>query len=637
MGKAVRIAVALGLCGLLSLFVLREVRHLRQREQDLASLRPDDSVPEYDCMDEKTILPARSSGQSLIDVTEAAQLDFMHTVGPLGTYFMPESIGAGAAFFDYNNDGLLDIYFVNCGQSPRVVKRLPPSTRIENRLFQQTEGGLFADVTKESGLGDTGYGAGVAVGDVDNDGFADVFIANYGQDSLYHNDGNGHFTNTTSSCGIRESEWGTAAAFFDYDRDGWLDLMVVNYTADPTYGHSVACGFQHGLVSYCGPHKFSPTIDRLYHNEGTAPDGNESSIRFRDATEEAGLTTAKTFGFGVICTDLTSDGWPDIFVANDGDANRLWVNQGNGRFHEEAVARGVAYNKDGLSEAGMGVAIGDVNGDLSQDLLVSHLSKETTTLYLADAAGGFADQTPGSGIDSASMKHTGWGAALVDLDHDGLLDLPLVNGLVIPCHSGFPFHGEDSFQERSELIEDGEAFWKPYADENLLLMGTSNARFHSDTRRGGDFTAAFGSGRGLTCGDYDNDGDIDLIVTNCGSKARLYRNDLEKHGHWLSVRAVSRDSSRDAIGAKITVRLSRDRTVRSHCVPQTSYLASHDVRVHFGLGDASRYESILVEWPDGPVASSREEFPGGDADRFVTVRPCAGRPVRSSDDDGSVE
>ncbi len=618
-------------------FVYSELQRLKQRGIEEVASAPDRHIPEYDCSEKKPALQAGHVAEALRDVTDEWNVDFQHEVGPLGTWFMPESVGAGAAVFDYDRDGRMDLYFVNCGKSPQASEDFSKGTRTENRLFRQTDAGKFADVTTASGLGDTGYGAGVAVGDVDNDGWPDVFIANYGQDALYRNNGKGGFENITDSFELKEFDWGTAAAFFDYDRDGWLDLLVVNYTEDPIHKHSVACGFQHGLVSYCGPHKFQPTIDRLFHNETTRNDPSNRVVRFRDVTEEAGLSTAKTFGFGTICTDLTDDGWADIFVANDGAANRLWVNQTNGTFLEEAQQRGVAVNHFGAMEAGMGVALGDINFDQLPDIVVSHLTGETTTLYLADGAGGFTDRTTGSGLDVATQNHTGWGAALVDLDHDGVLDLPLVNGLVVPCHSGFPFHGEDEFQQRTEPIRDVARYWKDYADENKLLMGSSGVIFHEARTTGGDFTSAVASGRGLTVGDIDNDGDSDLVVTNCGGKSRCYRNDLKKSGHWLTLQLETGDAGRDALGAHVVLALPDGRKISGFCVPQTSYLASNDPRVHLGIGDVTVIESITVKWPDGPVDLATEIFPGGDADQFRILKRGKGRPILKEANDHSVE
>ena len=630
-----RVRFIVGLCGVMCLGWLTwsQIQRSQERARQELAQKPDPQIPDYDCVEQR---PAESThepsdGPRLKDVTQELGIQFNHIVGPLGTYFMPESIGAGVAFLDYDRDGRQDLYFVNCGPSPKAKGSFAPGTDFRNRLFRQSESGAFVDVTNQSGLGDTGYGAGVAVGDVDNDGYPDVFIANYEQDALYRNKGNGEFENITNALGVQEKEWGAAAAFFDYDRDGKLDLLVVNYTADPEYGHSVACGFSHGLVSYCGPHKFKPTIDRLYHNESvTKPDGG-SEVRFRDVTEDAGLAAASTFGFGAICTDLTGDGWPDIFIANDGAPNRFWVNQQNGTFLEEAQGRGVACNKAGHVEAGMGVAVGDVNHDTHLDFLVTHLTKETATLYVGSKEAYFIDKTPGSGIDVVSQRHTGWGVALIDLNHDGYLDVPLVNGLVIPCHSGFPFHGEDEFQVRSERIDNAAEYWKAYYDENVLMLGNSDGSYRTDRLAGGDFVRAMASGRGLASGDLDNDGDLDLVVTNCGGSARCYRNDLSSGRSWLTVTLQTGEKHRDALGARITIRLADNSERSGVCVPQTSYLCSNDSRVHFGLGDVNRVESLIVTWPDGPVSDSVEEFPGCEARKSVTLVRGQGKKIERTE------
>ena len=608
---------------LLGLLVWYQTERIRDRARQEVASRPDPAVPDYDCLEEKPrSLRKAGDGGGLPDLTDQLGIDFRHIVGPLGTWFMPESIGAGVAVLDYDRDGLQDLYFVNCGSSPKAIGTLPPEADSRNRLFRQIRLGSFQDVTEDTGLGDTGYGAGVAVGDVDNDGFPDVFIANYGQDSLYRNTGSGKFENATQALNRTESDWGAAAAFFDYDRDGWLDLLVVNYTADPQYGHSVSCGFSHGLVSYCGPHKFQPTIDRLYHNE-TGSAAAQGKLTFRDVTEAAGLSAAATFGFGAVCLDLTGDGWPDMFVANDGAPNRLWVNQQNGTFVEEATLRGTACNQAGHVEAGMGAAAGDVDADGCIDLLVTHLTKETATLYVGSPAGLFQDRTPGCGIDVASRGHTGWGVAMLDLNHDGMLDIPIVNGLVIPCHSGFPFHGEDEFQVRTERIDNTAEYWRAYHDQNVLLLGTADRKWQADSTAGGDFTTAQASGRSLAWGDLDNDGDPDLIVTNCGDRARCYRNDLAK-GNWLQVKTETGAGGRDAIGAKITLEFSDGSRRTACCLPQSSYLASSDSRIHFGLGTRTAVKAITVVWPDGPTADASERFPGVTVNQQIVLRRGTG-------------
>ena len=568
---------------------------------------------------------------SFVDVTQAWGIDFQHAVGPLGTYFMPESVGTGGALFDYDGDGRLDLYLVQSGRSPGMEGELPNRTPFESRLFRQSKNGVFEDVTQSSGLAGTGYGVGCAVGDIDNDGDPDLYVTRYDQDGMYLNNANGSFTDITESCRIREHDWGTCAAFFDYNRDGLLDLIVVNYTADPTSGHSVACGFRDALVSYCGPRKFQPTVDRLYRNEGLQTDSNgRQTVKFTDVTEAAGLSEVKTFGFGVVCADFTGDGWPDIFVANDGAANRLWINQKNGTFTEEAAQRGCATNSHGVPEAGMGVALGDVNQDERLDLIVTHLSGERATLYLDKADGFFEDASDLSRIVKPTMRHTGWGTGLIDFNHDGELDFAVANGLVVPCHSGFPAHGEDKFQVRRDVIPDPVAFWRDYADQNLLLFGKGKGQFTEATAQGGDFCAAVASGRGLIHGDIDDDGDIDLVVTNCGGAAKLYRNDFAKSGHWLMVRAFDPRLKRDAYGAEIRLYTTKRGVYLASINPGSSFLASNDSRVHFGLGENESYEKIVVKWPDGPVETSIEVFDGGKSNRHIELRRGSGKEFKAT-------
>lgn len=630
MHRSMRIVMACGFAAAVFAAAVMEFTRLKSGRPPGGESPPTSDAPRYDCPEDKPPRERQAQSSGMLDVTAEIGLDFTHAVGPLGTYFMPESIGAGAAFLDYDNDGRLDIFLVNSGRSPQAAGDFPPTLLTTNRLYRQTESHRFVDVTNAAGLAETGYGAGVAAGDIDNDGLPDLFIANYGQDRLFRNEGNGSFRDITTESGFHDADWGACAAMVDYDRDGWLDIVVVNYTADPVYHHSVACGFHKGTVSYCGPRKFQPTIDRLYHNEGMSGTGNEPGmVHFRDVTEESGLSRSATYGFGVIAADLTNDGWPDLFIANDSDPNRLWVNQQNGRFEEEAAVRGLAVNADGIAEAGMGIAIGDVNHDLFPDLCISHLTNETSTLYLNSADGYFHDRTTGSGIDRASRSHTGWGIALVDLDDDGLLDLPLVNGLVVPCHSGFPYHGEDQFQKRTDVILDSAQFWKTYADENVLLFGRANGTFAAAENVGADFCGAVASGRGLACADWDNDGDMDLLVTNCGTSARLYRNDLPSHGNWLTVRACCAQSRRDALGARVLIRHGTTQHLQV-IAPQSGYLCSHDARAHFGLGTAESVDEIIVLWPDGPVDSAAEKFPGSSANQFITVERGRGIPIKES-------
>ncbi|MFV2068403.1 MAG: CRTAC1 family protein [Pirellulales bacterium] len=614
--------VCLALLVLLCL-MLPEVLRLA-RDQDVPVLRMDHGKS-HPGNNEGEEGPFIRDGQFLFlrEISDEVGLDFQHAVGPPGTYFTPEINGAGGALFDYDNDGDLDIYLVNSGRSPKAEAEFPPGTRIENRLFQQQSDGTLIDVTAESGLGDTGYGIGCAVGDVDNDGHLDVYVTNYGPDRLFRNLGDGTFSDITDLAGIANPDWGTCAAFFDYDRDGWLDLMVVNFTADPVHGHSVACGFLEGRVSYCGPHRFVSTADRLFHNDGVQTDlQGRRSVRFTDVTASAGLGEALTSGFGLVCADFNGDRWPDIYIASDMSPNRLWINRADGTFRDEAIPRGAAINRHGLSQGSMGVAAGDIDGDGDFDLIATNLTFESAVLYLNDGAGYFVDATRQTGLEMPSRRHTGWGVGLLDLDHDGDLDLPMANGFVVPRGSGFPPHGEDAFVLRTEKIKVPGNFWREYADTNILLFNDGNGEFRDVSPRGGDFGAAIGSARALIYGDLDDDGDLDFLVTNCGERARLYRNEIPKSGHWLAVRAFDPRLHRDAYGAEIIVTAGGRRLVRL-LSPCSSYLASNDVRVHFGLGPEPRYEEIFVRWPDG----LDERFPAGSADQTVMLRRGEGRLV----------
>jgi hypothetical protein len=574
-----------------------------------APSRPSD----YEC--EKPKVPHVTHGAGYFtDITEQLGIDFQHVVGPLGTYFMPESVGSGGALFDYDNDGDLDLFLVNGGKSPKSSREFPPGTRLGHRMFRQESTGAFSDVTDQAGIIAGGFGIGCATGDVDNDGDLDLFITNYGCDQLFLNNGDGTFEDVTEAAGFRDSEWGTGAVFLDYDRDGRLDLFVVNYTHDPQYGHSVACGFYQGRVSYCGPLKFLPTVDRLYHNDGPVSATAGSPVRFTDVTTAAGLESAPTWGFTAVSADFNRDHWPDIYVANDAGMNRLWINQHNGTFREEGGIRGCAYNEQGTPEGSMGVAMGDLDGDGDFDLLVSNLATEGASVFQNDGSGLFQEMSREARVAGPTRPHTGWGTCLVDLDHDGDLDLPLVHGRVVPCARGFAPHGEETFIERNELIADSDRFWSEYADLNLLLMNQGRGTFEDRTTAGGDFSSAIGSGRGLIAGDIDNDGDTDLVVTNCGGRARVYRNDVPKLGRWLQVRLLDLQGQRDAYGSEVTVQAADKRVFRILCTSD-SYLASNDVRLHFGLGEVERVDSIAVRWPDGV----QEIFPGGAADRLIEL------------------
>jgi hypothetical protein len=523
------------------------------------------------------------------DVTAKVGLDFIHDAGPLdGKFFLPQVVGSGAALFDFDGDGLLDVYLLNNG-GPRGRP---------NRLFKQQRDGTFKDVSKGSGLDFSGYCMGVAVGDVNNDGKPDVLVTLYTGVKLFLNNGDGTFTDVTREAGLDNPGWGTSAAFFDYDRDGWLDLVVVDYV---DYDPSWPCAGAGGARDYCNPNQFAGTAARLYRNRGRSAGGR---VRFEDVTLKSGVGRVPGPGLGVVCADFTGDGWPDILVANDGRPNHLWVNQRDGTFKEEAVARGLALSAMGKAEANMGVAVADVNGDGLLDVFVTHLTEESHTLWLQGPRGLFHDATAGAGLRGGG-RVTGWGAVLADFDHDGALDLALVAGRVA---RGRPAPGGP------------QGFWARYAERNALFAGDGKGRFRDRSDEDGALCGTPNVARGLAVGDIDGDGALDLLVTTVAGRARIYRNVAPKKGHWLMVRALDPALRRDACGAEVTAEAGGRRRL-GLVNPGHSYLCSNDGRAHFGLGSAARVDSLRVRWPDG----TREWFPGGPADREYVLRKGEGR------------
>ena len=520
------------------------------------------------------------------DITKQSGLNFIHDPGVDGTYFMPESLGSGGAFFDYDNDGRLDIYLINGGHHGKDQGK----PAIKNRLFHQNASGSFEDVTGRSGLGGSGYGMGVAIGDIDNDGNQDVYVTNYGPDALYHNNGNGIFSDITSAAGIKDSDWGSSAVFFDYDRDGYLDLYVANYV---TFDPLVVCMDKAGRPDYCGPKGFAGVHDRLYHNNGNGT--------FTDVSDQSGIGKVASKGLGVFVFDSNRDSYPDIYVANDGEPNFLWINRHDGTFQDQATTLGAAVNATGQPEASMGVTGGDADGDGDFDLFMTHLREEKNTFYRNYGPGGFQDESWAVGLAGISLPYTGFGDGFFDYDNDGDLDLAIVNGRVTrgPLMTTTP----------------KPSYWDYYAEPNFLFENDGTARFQLASREAGAFASSVENSRGLAFGDTDNDGDIDLLVMNEGGPAHLYRNDRKNKNHWLIIRAVDPKLHRDDIGAEITV-VCRGKRILRQVSPGYSYLSSNDTRVHFGLGTAASVEAVEIRWHDG----STQKFPGMPVDRIVTLQ-----------------
>ena len=538
---------------------------------------------------------------------EAAQetgLDFHHFIGATGEYFFPEIMGSGVGMLDYDRDGDLDLYFVQ-GAILDPAKEVSQSVFLfagegppRNRLFRNElnpAGELrFTDVTREAGVGHTGYGMGMAVGDYDNDGHPDLYLTNFGSNVLYRNGGDGTFTDVTRDAGVDDPRYSASSTFLDYDSDGDLDLYVANYVSFTIKGNR-RCGGDRR--DYCAPGVYQPLPDRLFRNEGNG--------RFTDRSEEAGLGRAFGAGLGVVAVDLDLDRRVDVYVANDGTPNQLWINQGDGTFQDQGLVSGTAYNIDGVAEAGMGVTAADFDGDGDEDLFVTHNKKETNTLYLNGRRAGFADATSRFGLANASVPYSGFGTLWFDYDNDGWLDLFVANGAVVvddrqPADSPYP-----------------------YAQENQLFRGDGTGRSREiGSNVAGPALELVEVSRGAAFGDIDNDGDVDIAVSNNNGPARLLLNQVGSRNHWLGVRLLADGSARPAVDqAKVALfRKGRDPLWR-RCHRDGSYLSANDSRVIFGLGSSKDVERVEVHWPDGLC----ESWSGVGADRYITLRKGKGR------------
>ncbi|MEZ5292607.1 MAG: CRTAC1 family protein [Vicinamibacterales bacterium] len=523
------------------------------------------------------------------DVAASSGLAFTHRSGHRdGTYRLPEIMGGGAAVFDMDGDGDLDVLLVQSGELGA------PDTGSRHRLFRNDGHGRFEDATTGSGVDVPGYGMGVATGDYDADGDVDVYVTNLGGNVLLQNDGRGRFTDVTARAGVAGGGWSTSAAFADLDGDGDLDLFVTRYVAwEP--GRERQCFSLAGKVDYCAPRNYeAPSTDLLFLNRG---DGT-----FSDASEAGGLLAARGNGLGVLVDDVNMDGRPDVFVANDATPNHLWINQGGGRFVESALALGVAIDQDGSPKAGMGVHAADVDGDGDNDLLVMNLDAESDSFYRNDGRF-FVDATNMVGLRVVSRRFTRFGVGLQDFDNDGRLDLYEANGRV-----GL----------QAETFSDD-----PYAEPNLLLRGVDGARFEEVTPRGGTAAALVASSRAAAFGDLDGDGGVDIVVANRDGSPYLLRNVVPSRGHWTAF-SVRTARHTDAIGAVVTV-TAGDRHWRRDVRTAYSYLAANDPRVHVGVGDATGIDRVDVRWPGGAV----ERFGPFGVDAVVTLTEGAGTPVAS--------
>lgn len=520
-----------------------------------------------------------------------------------GAFQFPEIMGTGCALFDFDRDGDLDLYLLRGAHSKSAVDPMTGSGR--NRLLRQVQPNQFEDVSAGSGLDVADLAMGVAVGDVNNDGWPDVFLSNYGADRLLVNQRDGTFRDVSTVAGIEDLNWGTSACFVDYDRDGWLDLCVVNYL-DYDPGHP--CLDAEGALDYCNPRLFAGVAARLYHNVSKAGSPSAAVVqpKFQDVSWDSGIGRIKGPGLGVVSGDFNGDRWPDLFVANDGAANFLWINQQDGTFVEEAIPRSAAYDNQGRPQANMGIAVGDSDGDGDADLLVTHLRGENNALYQNDPQIGFTEQSARAGLALPSFGFTGFGTAFLDLELDGDLDLAVVNGAVRRPHLG-------TFSATN--LKSPSAFWQLYAERNQFFVNGGRGDFRELTSKRQPFCEVLNVARGLATGDVDNDGDIDLLVSEASGTCRLFLNEAPRAGHWLLIRAIEPAAcGRDADGAQITV-VCGERTWTGWVNAAGSYLSASDSRVHFGLGDSTTLTAIKVVWPNG----EEEVFPGGGVDRQIEL------------------
>ena len=528
----------------------------------------------------------------LTDVAREAGLRAPVIYGGVETNaYIIEAMGCGIAFLDYDNDGWLDI-FVPSGTR---LEGAPPGTT--NRLYRNNRDGTFTDVTEKAGLTRNGWAYGVTVGDYNNDGFEDIFVTYWGQNVLYRNNGDGTFTDVTKEAGLLQPKprWGAGCSFVDYDRDGNLDLFISNYlifdfkTVAPA-GKYDTCNFK-GVPVNCGPRGLPPESPMLYHNNG---DGT-----FTEVTRKAGIGSHReSFGLTVVAADFDNDGWPDIYVACDSTPSLLFENNHDGTFTEVGLERGVALNEDGQEQAGMGLGVGDFNLDGSLDVLKTHFTEDTPALYLNRGAAGFQDVTIRSGL-GVETRYVSFGAVIADLDNDGLPDLFWVTGGVYP-------------EVEKKLPQ------YPQRTPRVLFRNLGGGRFEELMDQAGSGVTAAHASRGCAIGDFDNDGDLDILIMNQNEPPSLLRNDVTGSNHWLKVLLVGTKSNRSAIGGRVLVRYGGKQQVQD-VLGQAGYLSVNDRRLHFGLGSATEAD-IEIRWPNG----GRETLPKVACDQLVTVKEGAG-------------
>jgi hypothetical protein len=504
--------------------------------------------------------------------------------------YIIEVVGCGVACFDFDNDGWLDLFVLS-------GTRLDGAPGATNRLYKNNRNGTFTDVTAKAGLTRSGWASAVTVGDYDNDGFDDLFITYYGQNVLYHNNGDGTFTDVTAKAGLQQElvRYGSGCTWIDYDRDGHLDLFVATYLNTtleklPKPGENPDCRWK-GVPVNCGPRGLPTGFVQLFHNNGNGT--------FTDVSRQSGVAAAaRSYPMTAVAADYDNDGWPDIYVACDSTPSWLFRNQHDGTFREEALERGVALSEDGVEQAGMGIAVGDYDLDGNIDIFKTHFADDTNVLYHNSGKGFFDDVTIRAGI-GVETRFVGWGAGIVDLDNDGLPDLFLVTGSVYP-----------------EVERTLPAY--PFRTPRLVFRNLGDGRFEELIEEAGPAVAAAHTSRGCAFGDFDNDGDVDILVMNMNEPPSLLRNDVTGGGHWLKVLLTGTASNRSAVGARIVARYG-GRQQAQDVTAQSSFYSANDRRLHFGLGAATSAD-LVIRWPNGTT----ETIQGVEADQLVVIREGAG-------------
>jgi enediyne biosynthesis protein E4 len=525
------------------------------------------------------------------DITQAAGIKFKHNSGRAGKKYLPETLGSGAAFIDYDNDGWPDILLINSKDwTPRGRRSL-------SALYHNNHNGTFTDVTAGSGLDVEMYGMGVAVGDYDNDGRDDIYITALDGDHLFHNEGNGKFRDVTKAAGIQNASFGTSAAWLDYDRDGKLDLFVANYVQWTPKG-DLWCSLDGATKSYCTPESYKGTQSKLYHNLGNG--------RFEDVSVKAGVGDPTSKSLGVTVLDYDGDGWPDLFVANDTQPNKLYHNNHDGTFKEEGLAAGVAFGEDGVARGAMGADSGDYDRTGRPHLLVGNFSNQMLGLYHNEGKGLFVDEAPSSAVGRSSLLTLAFGVFFFDYDLDGYLDLFAANG-----------HIEEEIGRVQPKVQ--------YRQPPLLFHNLGKGKFENVSAMVGEDFQRPMVARGAAYADIDHDGDPDVLITTNDGPAYLYRNDLANGNHWLTVRTVGSKSNRDGIGAVVRIE-SRSGKQWNVVRSGSSYCSQSDLALTFGLGQDTAVSSLEIDWPSG----IKQKLANIAADQFVTVDEARGIVAKES-------